>query len=203
MIRAPGYGPILLPVQHESERDPYRVGDPLRALPIALASTKIQTLELRGADELGRSVRGNELKSDRHLLCYAAQCQGADRGVSVAEPRDAAGNIVPDRKMHGVENIGSPNGLVAILVLRVNRSELDLNVYARSLERIRVEFHGRSVFVKRPSKFRSRLRSGKFQFARTRSGGITQVRGRCVQPGRGAQGCGAEGHLFHDDFLSD
>src|SRR5882672_12771168 len=96
-----GAGPLLLPVQHEGERDLYGIGDPLRALPIALASTKLQALELRSTDEFRRSVRRNELKSDRHLLCYAVQCEGADRGISGAGLRDAAGNIVRDRKMRG------------------------------------------------------------------------------------------------------
>ena len=37
---------------------------PLRTLPVALAGTKVQTLELRSADELGRLAQGNQLKTD-------------------------------------------------------------------------------------------------------------------------------------------
>src|SRR5882762_7588821 len=90
---------LLLRVQYEGKRNLDGVGDPLRTLPVALAGTKVQTLELGSADELGRLAQGNQLKTDWDILRYPAQCQGAARRVSAAGLHYAARHVVGSRKV--------------------------------------------------------------------------------------------------------
>src|SRR5271168_2307482 len=73
---------LSLGFEHQREAYLHDIRHPRGTLPVALARSEIQPLELRGALEFRARGGLSELEIDRYVLGHAAQCQGADGRIS-------------------------------------------------------------------------------------------------------------------------
>ena len=89
--------------------------------------------------------------------------------------------------MGDVEDVGTAYGLVAIVVLGVDRIQIDLHVEMRARQRVRREIDGGGEFAESPLEFGARLDAGEIQMA---GGGIRHIAGR--RGGRRQRGHGCE-----------
>src|ERR1022692_1384629 len=161
--------------QYQREVDFHFVLDALGALPVALSHTEIEALEICGTVEFGARRARRELKIDRNVLRDPAQRERAGRAEARRGLGEAARHVMRRRPMRYVVKVGTAYGAVAIIVLGIDRIQVDEHVETRCRERVGSEIDGRSELVEYGLELRTGLGTRELQTAQRR---LERVRGR-------------------------